>query len=252
MLGQLADFTDMLSAENFVTMSSILPVLHILRHEVLAEAESDTQLTQDIKARILSYLEKKYSDPDISELLNVSCFLDPRFTTEYITTSLEVATVKDRLAREEVQMSTKSTDSEPATTTTMPTTTPSSIEQEQSDSEPPSKRRKLGSWLKSSKQQRDTTDSAAKSPEVLLKEEIERYSKIARPDPEKTNPLDWWKLQASSYPVLAKLAKKYLCICASSSASERLFSTSGYICSKRRTLLKPEKLNMLVFLAKNL
>ena len=26
----------------------------------------------------------------------------------------------------------------------------------------------------------------------------------------KTNPLDWWKLQASSYPVLAKLAKKYM------------------------------------------
>jgi len=83
-LGQLADFTDMLSAENFVTMSSILPVLHILQHEVLAEAESDTQLTQDIKARILSYLEKKYSDPDISELLNISCFLDPGFTTEYV------------------------------------------------------------------------------------------------------------------------------------------------------------------------
>ena len=157
-LGQLADFKDKLSAENFVTMSSILPVLHILQHEMLAEAESDTQLTKDIKAHILSYLEK-YSDPDISELLNVSCFFDPCFTTEYITTSLEVATVKDRLAREGVQMSTKSTNSEPATTATMPTTTTSSLEQER-DSDTPRKRRKLGSLLKYSKQQRDTTDSA--------------------------------------------------------------------------------------------
>ena len=45
-LGPLSDFTDMLSAENFVTASSILPVLHILQHQVLAEAESDTQLTK--------------------------------------------------------------------------------------------------------------------------------------------------------------------------------------------------------------
>ena len=93
--------------------------------------------------------------------------------------------------------------------------------------------------------------SSQKSPEASLKEEIERYSTITKPDAE-SNPLDWWKLQAPSYPVLAKLAKTYLCICASSSPSERLFSASGNILSKKRTLLMPEKLNMLVFLAKNL
>jgi len=49
----------MLSAENFVTISSILPVIHILQNEVLAEAESDTQLMKDFKACILSYLKKK-------------------------------------------------------------------------------------------------------------------------------------------------------------------------------------------------
>ncbi len=96
-LGPLANFTDMLSAENFVTMSAILPVLHILRRHVLMEAENDTQLTKDIKVRILTYLDTKYSDNDVSELLNVSCFLDPRFTNEYISTSVEGAIVKDRL-----------------------------------------------------------------------------------------------------------------------------------------------------------
>ena len=103
-LGPLADFTDMLSAENFVTMSAILPVLHILRRHVLKEAENDTQLTKDIKVRILTYLDTKYSDPDVSELLNVSCFLDPPFTNEYISTSVEGAIVKDRLVREGVEM----------------------------------------------------------------------------------------------------------------------------------------------------
>ena len=81
--------------------------------------------------------------------------------------------------------------------------------------------------------------------------EIEHYCKITKPDAD-SNPLDWWKVHGFSYPTLAKLAKKYLCICASSCASERLFSTSGHVALKKQNLLKPNKLNMLVFLARNL
>lgn len=151
--------------------------------------------------------------------------------------------MKDRLVREGIEMV-------ELTAETTPTPMHSSIEQKQSDSEPPCKKRKLGSWLKASKQQVHMT-STQKSPEASSKEDIEQYSTITKPDAE-SNPLDWWMLQAPSYPVLAKLAKKYFCICASSSPSERLFSASGNILSKKRNLLKPEKLNILVFLAKNL
>ena len=67
-----------------------------------------------------------------------------------------------------------------------------------------------------------------------------------------SNPLDWWSVEHRSYPILAQLTKKYLCICASSAAFERLFSTSGNVVTPKRSCLKPEKVNMLVFLAKNL
>lgn len=211
----------------------------------MKESQNDTQLTKDIKARILTSMEDKYSDPDVSGLLNVACFLDPRFITEYISSSVEIAVVKDRLAREGVEMVVPADGGEPADTAS------TSDERQQCESEPPRKRRKLGSWLKASKQQQEQLNSAARTPEARVKEEVEQYSNIVKPDPE-LNPLDWWKIQAPNYPILAKLAKKYLCICASSSASERLFSTSGHIASKKRTLLKPDKLNMLVFLSKNL
>ena len=78
----------------------------------------------------------KYSDPDVSELLNVSCFLGPHFTYKYISTGVEIATVKDRLAQEGVEML-----EHVAEPTAIPTH--SSIKQQQSDSEPPSKKRNL-------------------------------------------------------------------------------------------------------------
>ena len=66
------------------------------------------------------------------------------------------------------------------------------------------------------------------------------------------NLLKWWKIHATDFPVISKLARKSLWICASSSPSERVFSLSGHVMSKRRNSLKPDEVNMLVFLAKNL
>ena len=51
-------------------------------------------------------------------------------------------------------------------------------------------------------------------------------------------------------PTLAKLTEKYLCIPASSSPSERVFSTAGCVVSKNRNCLKPDMVNKLVFLVK--
>ena len=94
-LGPLADFTDMLSVDNYVTVSALNPVLYILTNQVLVRKEEDTNLTKDIKTRIQDYLGKKYSsDSELSELLNIASFLDPRFMAEYIQTQTEVAITK--------------------------------------------------------------------------------------------------------------------------------------------------------------
>ena len=66
------------------------------------------------------------------------------------------------------------------------------------------------------------------------------------------NPLKWWKFEESRLPTLSKVARKYLCVCATSVESERTFSTGGNIVTKKRSSLKPNKVNQLIFLAKNL
>ena len=66
-----------------------------------------------------------------------------------------------------------------------------------------------------------------------------------------TKLMEKWKAHMIVLPTKAKLALKYLCVRANSSPSEKIFSCSGHIVSKKRTLLKPDKVNMLVFLSKN-
>lgn len=65
------------------------------------------------------------------------------------------------------------------------------------------------------------------------------------------NPLLWWKAHSSELPLLSVAAGRVLCCCATSVASERLFSLAGHVVSKKRAALKPDKVNMLVTLAFN-
>lgn len=66
------------------------------------------------------------------------------------------------------------------------------------------------------------------------------------------DPLDWWRAHVEEMPMLSKVAKKYLCIPATSAPSERVFSTSGHILSPQRSRLSTENVNMLTFLHCNM
>ncbi|XP_060765942.1 E3 SUMO-protein ligase ZBED1-like [Neoarius graeffei] len=89
---------------------------------------------------------------------------------------------------------------------------------------------------------------AATSVRDKASEEVKRYREH---DPlllqKKT--LQWWKEQ-QDLPLLSSLAKRYLCIPATSVASERVFSTAGDIVSTKYSLLKHEHVDQLIFLKK--
>ncbi|KAF0039325.1 hypothetical protein F2P81_007560 [Scophthalmus maximus] len=76
-LHPLLEFKDALSGEEYVSISYLKPVLHLLATSVLAEDAEDTDLTRSLKTKVLAYLSDKYGDPNIQELLDVGSFLDP-------------------------------------------------------------------------------------------------------------------------------------------------------------------------------
>lgn len=66
------------------------------------------------------------------------------------------------------------------------------------------------------------------------------------------NPFMWWKNSKEQFPLLCKVAMKYLCAPSSSVESERVFSTGGNIYEPTRNRLCPENGEMLMFLHYNL
>ncbi|KAK3556990.1 hypothetical protein QTP70_022329 [Hemibagrus guttatus] len=92
---------------------------------------------------------------------------------------------------------------------------------------------------------------ANKSPSQMVKEEVECYKQVPTL-PMDSNPLVWWKDNESQFPHVAKLAKCYLGVSATSVPSERVLSTAGDIFTAQRASLSPENVDMMVLLKKNL
>ncbi|XP_069800972.1 E3 SUMO-protein ligase ZBED1-like [Dendropsophus ebraccatus] len=235
-LSPLMEFTDALSGEEYVTISFVKPILHLLNTRVLAETEEDVELTKTIKTKILQYLNLKFSDPITEELLETASFVDPRFKVTYISEK-HVAAIQEKVKSEMESAATANRES-----------TRESLEPPTSSFEGKKAKRSLGSFFKGS-------EAAPPSTTVPLHQtvEAELSSYLVSPllDSEK-NPLEWWRRHSVNFPLLSKVAKKYLCIPATSSSSERVFSSGGNIVTCLRSSLKPEKVNMLVFLSKNL
>ena len=66
----------------------------------------------------------------------------------------------------------------------------------------------------------------------------------------RNNPLEYWKQNEQSKPVLARLARTFLCAPPGSVASERLFSTAANIADGKRNRLLAEEVEMLLFFFK--
>ena len=121
-LSPLCEFTDLLAGEKKVTVSAILPLLHHIQDTILANKPGESNLTKEIKARIKSDLENRYSEK-ITLFLHVCMFLDP-LTQESNTSIIEA--IKQTVMDEMEQVG-------------QPTTSPAPSTEEEGCNEPPNK-----------------------------------------------------------------------------------------------------------------
>ena len=164
----------------------------------------------------------KYRSRSYPPFVEVCSFMDPRFKSKYVT---DEEHVKKRFLMMESKY-------------TILSQNQLLLQQR--------KIRTLGSLLKQHECEEGSVTPTI-SPEQKIQSEVSKYIDEPRLDVE-DDLLKWWKIHCELYPMLTGVARKYLCVPATSTVSERVFSKSGKIVTPARCALKPDKV---VFLAKN-
>ena len=85
---------------------------------------------------------------------------------------------------------------------------------------------------------------------VSVDDELNQYLS-EMPSPRSQLPLTWWKINSERFSNFAPVARMFLSILATSTPSERVFSTAGNTITKLRGCLKPKNIDALIFLHTN-
>jgi hypothetical protein len=208
-----------------------------LRHlfRLLVCSDEDSHLVSEFKTKIRSKMSDKFGNGIINgkraSIALIATGLDPRKKNLKCLDSKDQDIVKDAIvdrAKEIIDRERTVTDSV----------------------SPPAKRMRHCSSLISSSDDEDEAPLCGSSSKYIAMQEFEQFRKEKR-IPENVCPLKWWQDHSCKYPHLSAVAKQVLAIPATSTTSERVFSTAGLICNKLRASLAPQHVNMLTFLAKN-
>lgn len=218
-----------LSAENYVTLSKLIPMVSILKRQ-LASVMNEVTIFQIITCirTIQQELSKRFDLIEDNAHCALSTYLDPRFKHLGFTNSDSAANIKLRIESKLQNIADRTPDNECEIVERVLPSTPST-----------------SFWSSF-----DQLVQSQQSEPVNACSELSSYQNmniLGRHE----DPLVFWKLHEKDFPHLAKLAKEYLCCCGSSVPSERIFSKAGTIDSDKRNRLLGDHVGLLIFLNVN-
>ena len=228
-LGVFFDATEEMSSEKFTSISKIIPLIRQLKQKT---EKSETTLAKKLQSQIDDY----FCNVENTKLLTMTTILDPHFKNKVFSSDSTRRRVEEELREEMAAINLE--------------TVPDSSSEKRGDDETVKERKKKKTSLWDSFDQEIEEEKKAPLSKSATMLEYESYILLERIT-RKENALHWWKNHEAHLPRLSKLAKKYLCIPASSVPSERVFSKAGELVSTRRANLKPKNVDMILFLNKN-
>lgn len=237
--------TELLSGSDYVTINSALT----LRSELLStikDKADDPKLIKTMK----KHMRAKFSKPfPVTKILVAAALLDPRChhlvtVDEFLS---KAGKSKSKFLSEETYYSLQEEDF--ADISKAKTTKKVIVETK------PDKLRELAIKHSISLAASDSDQPREEKADNLLisieKECLQYLNSVNVNSVSNTNLLGWWKSSATKFPHLAVFAKKILCIPATSTPSERVFSIAGLIYDGKRSSLSPITGNKLIFIHDN-
>ena len=227
--------TRLLSAEYNVSLSAVLPIVHGLWAKNTTVKHSDSPAIRSVKATLREKLESKFelNELDADSLPMLAAAIDPRFKgLSFLEEEEDKTPVYDSL------------------TDRMVAHTQALQDADASLSEPPTKKAKSSAddWALVGLE--DAPGEATSQQQEREGEELARFLKQPT-QPLKSDPLRWWKRNASAFPRLAMVAKTILCVTGTSTPAERMFSAGGLVINHHRASLHPRNVDSILFLNKN-
>ncbi|XP_034538951.1 zinc finger BED domain-containing protein 1-like [Notolabrus celidotus] len=243
-----------ISSERSPTLGQILPILGKLQHHFTVTDE-DSSFIQSIKETIWDNLSKRYQDESIRQFLEEGTALDPRFkmkVADGVWTRLEEE-LMSRISQKNKGVMTQAQQMEQNLEETAGDHVDDLSDEDCTAAGATMKKPKLSALeelfadedMAVEIRQENTLSTAEK-----VQGEIQEYRGLPS-TLTSVNPVTWWWNVRDTLPMLSNLATRYLCVQASSTPSERTFSTAGDTISQERACLLPEKADMLIFLKKN-
>uniref|UniRef100_A0A8C4GRK4 HAT C-terminal dimerisation domain-containing protein n=1 Tax=Dicentrarchus labrax TaxID=13489 RepID=A0A8C4GRK4_DICLA len=234
-LKPMTTLTELLSEEDNTSLSATVPMLANLKKRHLAITDDDSPITKKMKSKLVEEIGSRWEFKNRMMMTN-SAVVDPRFKQLSFLDDAkrdEAYTVVAQLAERLSALSAATGTGEPG-----------DEEQHVSKKQKTDKEKEIAMLLCGDEEDLVSTESGGRSTEEM-KNYLQDRTKI------ESGLLGWWKKNQDRYPSLARVAKRLLCIPATSTPSERIFSKAGFIVNKARSCLLPKNVDMLVFLAHN-
>lgn len=222
------EITVELSAEKVVTSSKIIPMIQGLKTYLRKDAALESPIANDLKNALLDGIKTRFPRFEYNRILAHSTLLDPRFGKNAFSDPSALEKIKSLISNKISGL----IKSDQTTNANIPS--PDSNES--------------SIWQDFDRKVLSATAMTTPLSDSII--ELRRYSEepiIKRHE----NALQWWKSRSSIYPRLGRLAKRYLSVVATSVPSERVFSKTGLIVSEKRSRLKAENVQKIVFLNGN-
>ncbi|XP_058642105.1 E3 SUMO-protein ligase ZBED1-like [Onychostoma macrolepis] len=247
------------SSDKSATAGQILPILDKLKKKFKVE-EDDSAFKRAIKEKVWTDLSPRYTyerNYDLQRFLEEATALDVRFKSK-----VQHEAVWAPLEKEAVTFASRNKGGEVTQEEKGEELLQQEEEEEQDhrfteDRKPAAAtaHTALGELFKDEDQallvlERVKMDVRGPSVTEKAKKEIQVYRSFPTVL-SSVDPILWWWQKRDQMPMLARLAKRYLCVQASFTPSERVFSTAGDTVSVERARLLPERVDMLIFLKKN-
>ena len=246
LLQTLAEFTSLLSGDEFTTISCALPTIMDLNlHFEEMKSHSDNRIREvasimqlDLKRRF-----RKFTDPSDSQynpLYITATALDPRY--RLLLNPRQTESAKMHLLKEIKEMVEDTSSSSECDSPRQDITC------EIETSEPPPKKKRFRHLVTEQKWKEGLKKTASLPPG---RTEIERYFTTIESATDRIDRLDYWIELQLRYPLLSKVAVDVVVVSVSSAPIERVFSTAGETCIGRRNRPADANLEREVMLKQN-